>query len=178
MRFRPVIAVIHNLTVMGTKMNQTRWVGGVVACALSVALAGSAVAEQRSTARRGTVKVHSRLFNPFDVGGSQISVDRFGIVTYRGGNARSAPSVTPYWASAAAFTTVLTPTAPVTTAASTAAAVVAASSVATVSVTPASGSLAAPAAGADLAIGASVRPPYRPPVRSPFRPPPRPPFIP
>ena len=30
--------------------------------------------------------------------------------------------------------------------------------------------------GETLALGAVVRPPYRPPTRSPFRPPPRPPF--
>ncbi len=144
----------------------------MAACIVCGVFVGSAAA-QGSTAPRGTTKVHARLYNPFDVSGSEISVDRFGIVTYRGGSARSAPSVTPYWASAAAFTALSTPAASASTAA-----VVAASSVATVSVTPTTGSLAAPAAGADLAVGSSVRPPYRPPVRSPFRPPPRPPFIP
>lgn len=143
-----------------------------MACVLGVALAGDAQAQ-----RRGTAKVRSRLFNPFDLSGSQISVDPFGIVSYRnGGQSSSVPSVTPYWASAAVFSAVLAPTAPVTTTASTA--VAGASSVATLSATPASGSLEPATASADLAFGSSVRPPYRPPVRSPFRPPPRPPFIP
>jgi hypothetical protein len=53
--------------------------------ALLVALAGAwqeaALAQELPAATRGTVKVRSRVFNPFEVGQSRLTINPFGVFT-------------------------------------------------------------------------------------------------
>jgi hypothetical protein len=141
----------------------------------------TADAQQNSAPSRRTVKVKPRLFNPFDVSRSQLTVDPFGIVRFQSKPLPIPESMLPSWAAATGISAILGPVAPVGASAS-AAVVANARLVDAVSSVPASraATASAPSAGGAggevLASGAAVRPPFRPPVRSPFRPPPRPPF--
>jgi hypothetical protein len=133
---------------------------------LAVATIGMAQ-DLTPTTTRGTVKVQSRLFNPFGVNQSRLSIDPFGFFTVQKSSTPSVPLplvTSPEKVQAVAAPTVVAPAASNTTANATAA-------------PPAD--IATSTAVLDptevIAVGAA-RPPFRPPVRSPFRPPPRPPF--
>jgi hypothetical protein len=134
------------------------------AALVCLGLATSVMAQDLTPATtRGTIKVQSRLFNPFDVSQSRLSMDPFGFFTLQQGS--KSPS---------------TP-APLLTSSASSSSNAAASGTSTSSDSTASptGNVATSSAVLDptavIAVGAA-RPPFRPPVRSPFRPPPRPPF--
>jgi len=127
----------------------------------------AAAQELTPSTTRGTVKVQSRLFNPFDVGQSRLSMDPFGFFTFQKSGIPSGPvpilagsekvqslMISPAVASAAGNSSTDSTAAPTANIGSS-------SAVLDPSTT--------------IAFGAA-RPPFRPPVRSPFRPPPRPPF--
>jgi hypothetical protein len=135
------------------------------AALICLSLATSVMAQDLApSTTRGTIKVQSRLFNPFDVSGSRLSMDPFGFFTLQQG-AKSPSVPSPLLTSPAAETS-LTSTAGATATSSDSTAAPA-------------GNLATSSAVLNpttvIAVGAA-RPPFRPPVRSPFRPPPRPPF--
>lgn len=157
-----------------------------VALAIGLALSGQYAVEANAQAvpSRGTVKARPRLFNPFDVSRSRLTVNRFGIVGFAS-SGQSDPFMLSgsRWEAATAMS--LAAAAPAAAATASTAAVASVSSVASGATAPpaeapplaAVSSPTATGAGDEgLGIGAAVRPPYRPPVRSPFRPPPRPPF--
>jgi hypothetical protein len=160
--------------------------------AVALALAGmsgeAALAQVQSAPTRGTVKVRSRVFNPFDVGPSRLTLNPLGVFSVNEVNpfAVSNPgSVVPSAASATGGSA----TGSTTTAGNIATASAPAAATAEASATGSGTALVGPAVTTannsdELTIEPSVivpyavRPPFRPPVRSPWRPPPRPPFIP
>ena len=133
----------------------------VLVVALAVAGAwDTAQAQDLPVATRGTVKVRSRVFNPFEIGQSRLTVNPFGVFTVAESSPFSVPTVSP--------------TSPAVTSSSSAPASSASTSTPVVATgDPPSGSL-----DSGFATSTAVRPPFRPPERSPWRPPPRPPFLP
>ncbi|MEX0643149.1 MAG: hypothetical protein WD468_10640 [Pirellulales bacterium] len=138
----------------------------VLALALVVWSDSSAGAQDLSdlpVAMRGTVKVRSRAFNPFETGQSRLTINPFGLITFTNLNPTplAAPAVNP--ASSSAVTSAVA---------------VATASDSGSPIVPVSG-YEPPGGGDDPAnVTSVVRPPFRPPTRSPWRPPPRPPFLP
>jgi len=133
-----------------------------------LALATSAMAQELTpSTTRGTVKVQSRLFNPFDVSQSRLSIDPFGFFTLQKSGIPSGPV-------------------PLLTSSANSQSLSSSPTVASAADKSSTDSTAAPTANigsssaildpsTQIAVGAA-RPPFRPPARSPFRPPPRPPF--
>jgi hypothetical protein len=136
----------------------------------SAASAQDAVVPQNPT--RGTVKVQSRAFNPFAIGASRISVNRFGVVAFRAN-----PFVVLRPGEVSAKPASASPVSAAATSSSAVASTSVASAAATSTTTEASSTNEGTLGEVGLAVSA-VQPPYRPPQRSPWRPPPRPPFLP
>jgi hypothetical protein len=129
----------------------------------ALAIAGAwdtAQAQDLPLATRGTVKVRSRVFNPFEIGQSRLTISPLGTFTLTDTSPFAVPAIAPTPTAAAASS------APVASAAAVSAPVAETGD-------PPGGSL-----DGGFATGTAVRPPFRPPERSPWRPPPRPPFIP
>jgi hypothetical protein len=139
-----------------------------LAAFICLALAMSAMAQDLTpSTTRGTVKVQSRLFNPFDVSQSRLSIDPFGFFTLQRSSVPSGP------------VPILTSSQKVQSLSSSPAVASATDKSSTDSTAAPTANIGSSAAVLDpstiIAVGAA-RPPFRPPVRSPFRPPPRPPF--
>src|SRR5262245_5921218 len=111
----------------------------------------TAQAQDLPLVTRGSVKVRSRVFNPFDIGQSRLTIDPFGALTFT---------------DPAQFAVAPTSSSAPATSSTTSTAV------------PATGGTVGGGLDGGFASGAAVRPPFRPPERSPWRPPPRPPFFP
>lgn len=123
---------------------------------VTLATAGAweaAHAQDLPVATRGTVKVRSRVFNPFEVGQSRLAISPFGVFTLTSGSPFSLPTATSAPAAGGAEASGTDSPVALTTGET-------------------GGSL-----DGGIATNA-VRPPFRPPTRSPWRPPPRPPFFP
>ena len=145
---------------------------------VSLVLTGSytlvADAQQQPSPRRGTVKAHTRYFNPFEVSRTRVTVDRFGVVHFANGMTISPGAAQAAKAAVASTAAVATATA----LPSAPAALASSASASAASLDPATNFAEAPAQASEglLVPILTARPPFRPPVRSPFRPPPRPPF--
>jgi hypothetical protein len=128
-------------------------------CCVSVGRANAAD-ELLTSTTRGTAKVQSRVFNPFEVGVSRLSIDPFGIFTLTDPAAGAQTSPFPTGGGSAAATSTTT------------------TSTSTTTSQAADTTVSAPATNTMTLSPLLVRPPFRPPDRSPYRPPPRPPFPP
>jgi hypothetical protein len=134
----------------------TRKLIAALAVALNLGCWSVGIADADDSLPASTNKVRSRVFNPFDVGFTRLSLDPFGIFTLseptiqtQMAQLQSNPFSTSSAGGSAASTSsteAVTTTPPTTT---------------TLTLSP-----------------LQVRPPFVPPDRSPFRPPPRPPFPP
>jgi hypothetical protein len=127
------------------------------ACSLALGgMVGDAWSQDElAAATRGTVKVQLRVFNPFEIGQSRLTLNPFGVFTVQQPSVVSGRTTSPS----------------------------ASSSTAAVSTTSTSSSLEVAQSSTigdsgDTIATSSVRPPFRPPTRSPWRPPPRLPFFP
>lgn len=129
-----------------------------------------AQSQDRPGAARGSAKVKSRFFNPFDVSQSRLTINPFGLVTL------APPKAGARGSASTSESPAILPLGPALTA----------SAAASQETMPQPSTTAGGSGAAELTqeeeeeggAGAAVRPPFRPPVRSPFRPPPRPPFFP
>jgi hypothetical protein len=142
----------------------------VLVVTLAMACTWDAAALAQDQPARGTVKVRSRFFNPFEVGQSRLTINPFGVFTVT----NVSPFVSPTVASPAGSDGA-------NSGGTSNSAVVSPQTVAAPSTASAPAAAAGNSSGG-LEVGElvifAVRPPFRPPERSPWRPPPRTPFIP
>jgi hypothetical protein len=139
-----------------------------LAAIVCLSMATGAMAQDLTpSTTRGTVKVQSRVFNPFDVSRSRLTIDPFGFFTVQKPTQPSGPVPLVISSEKPATVTSLPAGLANTNSTSTTSAAAPATTIGT------SSAVLDPTEV--IAVGAA-RPPFRPPVRSPFRPPPRPPF--